>query len=98
MSGKAYAVATVKPWNVTAYHRHAPSLPGRWQLIDKPEDLSAERLLAMRPRHLLFARWSWQVPTEILEQTKRVRGSRVGIEAAEALAVIRQEAPIGAKP
>jgi methionyl-tRNA formyltransferase len=72
VSGKAYAVATVKPWNVTAYHRHAPSLPGRWQLIDRPEDLSAERLLAMRPRYLFFPHWSWKVPAEILEAVECV--------------------------
>ena len=28
-----YVIATIKPWNVAAFERHRPALPGDWRLI-----------------------------------------------------------------
>src|SRR5215467_8729334 len=63
-----YVVATIKPWNVAAFHRRCPELPGRWELIGARDDLSLESLRALRPRYIFFPHWSWQVPRPILEE------------------------------
>lgn len=60
-------VATVKPWNVAAFHRHAPALPGRWHLVERPDDLEA-RAETLNPRYIFFPHWSWRVPAHLLER------------------------------
>jgi len=61
-----YIVATVKPWNLEAFHRHADTLPGDWVLIQSPDQLTKEALDALSPKMLFFPHWSWRVPNEIL--------------------------------
>lgn len=63
-----YVVATIKPWNVGAYHRHAKELPGHWHLIEGHHDLSLEALRALQPRYVFFPHWSWKVPKAILDE------------------------------
>jgi len=68
---KNYIVATVKPWNIEAFNKHAPNLPGNWSLItDKNELLSAVNKI--NPRYIFFPHWSWIVPTEILKHAECV--------------------------
>lgn len=62
-----YLVATVKPWNVAAFHRHAPALPGEWHLVERPADLEAAAA-ALEPRYIFFPHWSWRVPTHLLDR------------------------------
>jgi methionyl-tRNA formyltransferase len=63
-----YVVATIKPWNIAAFHRRRPELPGRWELIGAREDLNLEMLRALQPRYVFFPHWSWRVPSPILEE------------------------------
>lgn len=67
-----YIVATVKPWNLGAFRRHAPRLPGRWHLIEDRESLTLERINALTPQYVFFPHWSWRVPTDILAATECV--------------------------
>lgn len=67
-----YVVATIKPWNVAAFHRRSQALPGAWTLIERPGDLTAERLAEINPRFVFFPHWSWKVPPEILEAAECV--------------------------
>jgi len=62
-----YVVATIKDWNVEAFHRHTPSLPGKWYLIMDPGELTVERLKRINPRYVFFPHWSWIVPQNVLE-------------------------------
>jgi methionyl-tRNA formyltransferase len=62
---KTYVVATIKSWNAAAFHRRTPPLPGVWHLIERREDLTAERLAAINPRYVFFPHWSWVVPLEV---------------------------------
>ena len=32
-----YVVAAIKPWNVAAFKRRTPAIPGRWHLIETPK-------------------------------------------------------------
>ena len=63
-----YVVATIKPWNVGAYHRHAKELPGHWHLIEDQNGLVLDALRALQPRYVFFPHWSWKVPKAILEE------------------------------
>lgn len=62
----AYVVAAVKPWNLEAFARHAPALPGAWHLIDAPEGLTRATLDRLKPRYVFFPHWSWRVPNDVL--------------------------------
>lgn len=67
-----YVVATVKPWNIDAFYRYAKHLSGEWHLIERPEDLTEERLARLRPRYIFFPHWSWVVKPEILNKSECV--------------------------
>lgn len=60
-------VATIKPWNIEAYHRHVSQLNGNWNLISSPNDLTTKQLAKFKPRYIFFPHWSWIVPNEITE-------------------------------
>jgi methionyl-tRNA formyltransferase len=64
-----YIVATVKPWNIDAYHRNLTTLmkKGRWHLVTTPESLQAN-VDALSPRYIFFPHWSWKVPEEITDK------------------------------
>ncbi len=76
---KTYVVATVKPWNVAAFRRRTPLLPGVWHLIDRREDLTPERLEAINPRYVFFPHWSWVVPREVLHVAECVCFHMTGV-------------------
>lgn len=63
-----YIVATIKPWNIEAFHQRKATLPGTWHLITSNLELTIERLEEINPRYIFFPHWSWIVPTEILER------------------------------
>jgi methionyl-tRNA formyltransferase len=63
-----FIVCTTKPWNVDAFARRTPALPGHWQLFEDPAQLNAAALAALAPRYVFFPHWSWRVPEEIVEQ------------------------------
>lgn len=63
---KNYLVATVKPWNVDAWHRRTKTLPGKWRLVQSPTELEAMLSQGLKPRYVFFPHWSWQVPNGIL--------------------------------
>ena len=60
-----YVVATIKPWNLDAFHRHRPRYPGRWTLIERREDLTEQALVALSPRYVFLPHWSWKVPDAV---------------------------------
>jgi methionyl-tRNA formyltransferase len=63
-----YVVATIKLWNIEAFHRRRSELPGHWELIAAPDHLNLEALRALQPRYVFFPHWSWRVPRPILDE------------------------------
>ena len=63
-----YAICTVKPWNIAAYKRRSPDLPGEWYLIEKPDQLTLLAIQKITPRYGVFPHWSWRVAPEITER------------------------------
>ncbi len=61
-----FVVATIKPWNIDAFHRQTLGLPGQWHLIESVGELNIKRLHDINPRYIFFPHWSWRVPEEIL--------------------------------
>ena len=72
MENRVYVVATLKPWNIQAYHRTLKHLPGRWHLVTDPAQLTVERVRSLAPRYIFFPHWSEIVPAEILALTECV--------------------------
>ena len=68
MSNHSFVVCTVKPWNIAAYARRTPALPGNWHLVQTPEDLTPAMLEKIAPRYIFFPHWSWRVPAGIVER------------------------------
>lgn len=68
MSDKRYAVVGCKPWNRRLFDESLRSLPGRWNYIDRREDLAVPRLQEIQPRYVFFLHWSWKVPTDVLSE------------------------------
>ena len=62
-----YVIATIKPWNIAAFERHRPGLPGDWHLITDRSALTAESLHAIAPRYVFFPHWSRMVPDDITQ-------------------------------
>jgi methionyl-tRNA formyltransferase len=63
-----YVVCTVKPWNIAAFNKRVPTLPGQWHLIEAPEQLFVAALEQIAPRYVFFPHWSWRVPGAITEK------------------------------
>jgi len=62
-----YVVATVRDWNVAAFARRTPNMPGSWHLVRDAKDLTFDALARLVPRYVFFPHWSWRVPHEILD-------------------------------
>jgi methionyl-tRNA formyltransferase len=62
---RCYVVCAVKPWNVAAFARRTPELPGTWHLIESVDDLTLATLERLSPRYVFFPHWSWRVPSDI---------------------------------
>jgi methionyl-tRNA formyltransferase len=63
---KTYVVAGSKPWNRRIFREVICKLPGKWDYIGSPEELSLQRLRELAPRYVFFLHWSRKVPQEIL--------------------------------
>ena len=63
---RQYVVAAIKPWNVAAFKRRAPGLPGGWHFVETPDKLTVGALERISPRYVFFPHWSWRVPAEII--------------------------------
>lgn len=72
MKSPTYLVATIKPWNIKAFHKHISKYKGHWILISDPKKLTSELVGRLKPRYIFFPHWSWLVPKEILEATECV--------------------------
>ena len=68
---KDYIVATIKPWNIAAFRRHAPTLEGRWYLATDAVELAA-LLKRLTARYVFFPHWSSIVPEDILNKAECV--------------------------
>ena len=66
-ANQVYIVATIRPWNIDAYHSVVKHFPGQWHLVDDPAELTPEYVRTLSPRYIFFPHWSHIVPTEILE-------------------------------
>lgn len=65
-----YLVATVKDWNVAAFHQYTPELTGNWHLVTTPEQFDEAFLDHLNPAFIFFPHWNWKVPPAI---TKKYR-------------------------
>jgi methionyl-tRNA formyltransferase len=63
-----YVVATVKPWNLSAFQKYSPQLPGSWHLLTEHEQLTVSNLRKIKPRFVFFPHWSWIVPDDVLAE------------------------------
>lgn len=66
MKTKRYLVATIRPWNVRAYHEIISRFPGEWRLVTDVGELTPEGVKTYGPRYIFFPHWSTRVPKEIL--------------------------------
>lgn len=62
-----YIVATIKPWNIAAFHRYSKSLSGNWHLAESPSDLN-DLLSSIQPKYIFFPHWSWIVEQAIINK------------------------------
>lgn len=72
LANNTYIVATIHDWNIAAFHKHSPNLPGEWHLIQHYKELSSDIVNRIGPRYIFFPHWSWKVPQDILSQTQCV--------------------------
>jgi methionyl-tRNA formyltransferase len=63
----AYLVAGSRPWNRAVFERRKNTLPGEWHFIATVEELTSERLAAIKPRFIFFVHWSRIVPDALLQ-------------------------------
>jgi len=61
-----YLVVAIKPWNLVAFERRTPDLPGTWVLVSQSESLTADLVARLQPRYVFFPHWSWHVPNDVL--------------------------------
>lgn len=66
-SNNNYIVATIKPWNISAYEKYSKNLLGNWHFITKKNELNNDLLTKLNPRYIFFPHWSWKVPENILK-------------------------------
>jgi len=66
-SDNAYLVLGCKPWNRRIYNEMLAGLPGNWQFIGSREEFALDVVRKMAPRYIFFLHWSWQVPSEIVD-------------------------------
>lgn len=68
MNEERYLVAGTKPWNRRVFDEVISAYPGVWRYLDRPEDLTAEKVSGFSPRFIFFLHWSWKVPQEIVDR------------------------------
>lgn len=62
-----YLVVATKSWNRRIFNEDICRYPGEWSFIDKPEDLTTEKVRSFSPRYIFFLHWSWKVPVDIVQ-------------------------------
>ncbi|MBP62390.1 MAG: methionyl-tRNA formyltransferase [Planctomycetaceae bacterium] len=67
-----YIVAGCKPWNSRVFEQLIRPLPGRWQFVSSPPQLTEELVAGVEPRYLFFLHWSWIVPAALVENRECV--------------------------
>ncbi|MBI4125639.1 MAG: methionyl-tRNA formyltransferase [Deltaproteobacteria bacterium] len=67
-SEKRYITAGCRPWNREIFDRTISRLPGEWNFVSSPEELTLASIAKIKPRRLFFLHWSWKVPAEIVQQ------------------------------
>jgi methionyl-tRNA formyltransferase len=72
VTDKTYIVATIRPWNIRIFEETIRNLPGQWELVTRPSDLTIETIRRLAPRFVFFPHWSHKVPREILESAECV--------------------------
>ena len=60
-----YIVATIKPWNIEAFHSYSKTLPGNWTLITEPGQLTPALIDSLQPEFIFFPHWSWHIPNSV---------------------------------
>ena len=70
MTDKTYIVATIRPWNIRIFEDTIRHLPGRWELVTHPSELTLETIRRLAPRFVFFPHWSQRVPREILDSAE----------------------------
>jgi methionyl-tRNA formyltransferase len=65
---KRYVVAGNRPWSQRTFDTTIRSFPGDWTFVANANELTAARLLEIRPRYVFFLQWSHRVPQEIASQ------------------------------
>jgi methionyl-tRNA formyltransferase len=68
MNNQSFVVCTVKPWNLAAFARRTPAIPGSWHLVQTPEELMPALLEKIAPRYVFFPHWSWRVPADMIRR------------------------------
>jgi methionyl-tRNA formyltransferase len=68
LTKRSYIVCTVKPWNVAAFARRTPVLPGAWHLVSAPDGLTLALLERISPRYVFFPHWSWRVSADVTQR------------------------------
>jgi len=66
--GKSYLVLGCKPWNRRVFDESLRRLPGCWNYIGSPEDLSLDLVEQISPRYIFSLHWSWKVPQELVDR------------------------------
>jgi methionyl-tRNA formyltransferase len=66
-SDNVYLVLGCKPWNRRIYNEMLAGLPGNWQFIGSREEFGLDLVRKIAPRYIFFLHWSWQVPSEIVD-------------------------------
>ena len=61
-----YIVATIKEWNINAFHRNVALLPGEWILVTNQVELKKALQENQKPEYIFFPHWPWIVPQDII--------------------------------
>ena len=67
-TGGCFLVVTNRPWQIDAFQRHAPALPGQWRLISEPADVTVDRIMEIAPDRIFFPHWSERIPAIVYER------------------------------
>lgn len=67
-----YIVATLKSWNVDAFHKYSKKLDGNWYLINNKRDLNLKTINKISPKYIFFPHWSDIVNEKILNNSECV--------------------------
>jgi len=70
MSNKNYIVATVRPWNIKAFHEKISKYPGKWTLFTSKKELTEKAIKKLKPKYIFFPHWNYIVPPGILKMAE----------------------------